>query len=309
MTCQEKVRELRENIIRQLTARITADYWLMEVPHYDNVGDSLIWQGELDFLRSVPHRCKGIRAWDSTHRARIGKGDLVLFQGGGNFGDLWTLPHDFKMRVMSEHPQNRFLFFPQTVYFKDEQNLKRCAEFMAGFDVTICARDATSYETLRAHFKNEILLVPDMAFCMDVSRWVWKGRCSEVPLVIKRRDQEFRESEALNRALALPGVEVDDWRVMTHPGLVDKGARAFRRRIVRAFYDVYMFWVYRPHLVRSGFKQLQEHGDIYTTRLHACILSVLLGKERITFFENSYGKNSQFYATWLKDCDAVRLEV
>ena len=54
-------------------------------------------------------------------------------------------------------------------------------------------------------------------------------------------------------------------------------------------------------------KLINSHTDIYTTRLHACILSILLRKEDITFFDNSYGKNSGFYDTWLTDCENVKM--
>ena len=49
---------------------------------------------------------------------------------------------------------------------------------------------------------------------------------------------------------------------------------------------------------RSGYK------NIYTTRLHGLILAALLGKETY-FLDNSYGKVSAVYDTWLKDVDNV----
>ena len=55
-------------------------------------------------------------------------------------------------------------------------------------------------------------------------------------------------------------------------------------------------------------KQLGAYKTIYTTRLHAAILGVLLGK-KVVFMDNSYGKNRGFYETWFKDCDAVKMMV
>jgi len=149
MNCAELVKALRERIETSLTPLITADYWLMEIPHYDNVGDTLIWQGEMDFLKGLSHKCRGMRALDSWRCSDIKEGEMILFQGGGNFGDLWPKHHDFKMKVVAEHPKNRFLFFPQTVYFEHAENMHRCAEFLSHYDVTICARDSVSYELLK----------------------------------------------------------------------------------------------------------------------------------------------------------------
>ena len=55
-------------------------------------------------------------------------------------------------------------------------------------------------------------------------------------------------------------------------------------------------------------KQLGAYKTIYTTRLHAAILGVLLGK-KVVFMDNSYGKNRGFYETWLKDCNSVKMMV
>ena len=45
---------------------------------------------------------------------------------------------------------------------------------------------------------------------------------------------------------------------------------------------------------------INEYDEIYTTRLHGYILSVLLDK-KVNLIDNSYGKNSTFYNTWMKE--------
>ena len=58
-------------------------------------------------------------------------------------------------------------------------------------------------------------------------------------------------------------------------------------------------------MIREGVKQISQYENIYSTRLHAAILSVLLEKQFV-LFDNSYGKNSSFYETWLNDLDDVK---
>ena len=41
--------------------------------------------------------------------------------------------------------------------------------------------------------------------------------------------------------------------------------------------------------------------------MHAAILGVILGKDDITLYDNSYGKSSAFFDTWLNDVDGLRL--
>ena len=47
---------------------------------------------------------------------------------------------------------------------------------------------------------------------------------------------------------------------------------------------------------------LSKYEYIYTTRLHGAILALLLGK-RFFLINNNYGKNKNFFETWLKEKD------
>ena len=58
--------------------------------------------------------------------------------------------------------------------------------------------------------------------------------------------------------------------------------------------------------IRNGIKFLNSYDKIATTRLHGFILSVLLNKE-VGIVDNSYGKNSNFYNTWMQDFDKISL--
>ena len=61
-----------------------------------------------------------------------------------------------------------------------------------------------------------------------------------------------------------------------------------------------------PYNLRSGIRFVNQYDIIYTTRLHVAILGALLDK-KVYFFDNSYGKNSSLYNTWLKDCPNIEL--
>lgn len=57
-------------------------------------------------------------------------------------------------------------------------------------------------------------------------------------------------------------------------------------------------------MTRRGVEFVSQYKAVYTTRLHVMILSVLLEKP-VQFIDNSYGKLSSFYDTWLKNCRGV----
>lgn len=213
---------------------------------------------------------------------------------------------------MANNPTCRFLIFPQTVFYQSQENLKRDADFFAQFDCTICARSLASYDLLRANFKNEVLLVPDMAFCINMDKWRSGVEQCGRPLLLFRQDAEQKLSPSLE-SLPREGLDVDDWWPMCHDHREFHLGRRLRKRLPHAccfnltrwICDAWHTSVYRPFLIRKGVEQLEAHTDIYTTRLHGCILSLLLGKEKIVFFDNSYGKNRDFYETWLRDCSAI----
>lgn len=310
MTCAEKAGDLRQAIERSLLPLLNRDYWLLDVPYHANIGDTLIWQGESDFLSKMSCRCRGQYALSTFTFPKIQKSDLILFHGGGNFGDLWPECHDFKMKVVEAYPENEFVFFPQTVYFGREENLRRTVRALDGVKCTICARDRTSYEFLKRHFRNRILLVPDMAFCMNMSRWAFRGQTEDRPLLVLREDKEIRPSPALERLRTSGAYDVSDWPTMTAQTSVERWRDRLRDggALCRLLYDPYMRQVYRPYLIRSGVDLIGPRATVVTTRLHACILAVLLGKGEIITLDNSYGKNRSFVDTWLADCDSVRLE-
>ena len=317
MTHSDKVVELRGKIEQALMSLVNRDYWLLEVPYYSNIGDTLIWQGERDFLGALPYKCRGMHSLESFRFPKIGKDNLILFQGGGNFGDLWTRHHDFKMKVVETYPENEFIFLPQTVYFEHEENMRKCAAFLADKKVTICARDEVSYHLLRANFSNRILLVPDMAFCIRMEKW-YEPCTGKGEFLLKREDKELQTSEYLSEIEKRDGITISDWvtfRGDTRCERIFNRVRGLARRrpfrvtsLGKKMIDFYGAHIYRQFLVRSGVNQLAPYETIYTTRLHAAILGVLLGK-KVVFMDNSYGKNSGFYETWLKDCDAVKMMV
>ena len=299
---------MRSLIASTLTPIINRDYWLLEIPYYTNIGDTLIWQGELDFFKHIPFKNKGMFSYESFKFPLIPTDDLIIFQGGGNFGDLWTKHHDFKMRVVEKYPNNEFLFFPQTVYFQDEINLKQCAEFLSHYKVTICARDKYSYDLLKKNFSNNILLVPDMAFCMDMSKWKRDYNTSR-KLLLKRIDVELKESPSLE-VLEKGDFDISDWPTMYDKGLMNRIMYKTKQKKMRTYtpwaMDLFCRYFYRPYLIRTGVEFISSHTQIYSTRLHGAILSLLLGKDTI-LLDNSYGKNLQFYNTWLIDCGNIRM--
>lgn len=310
MTYVEKVLELRQKIEAVVTPLITRDYWLLEVPYYPNVGDSLIWQGELDFLRAIPHRCKGMFSLGTCPRnIKIKPTDIIIFQGGGNFGDLWPRHHNFKLEIVARFPHNKIVFLPQSVCYRDYGKLNDCMRLLRNADnLVVCARDHASYELLQSYLPDAVKLVPDMAFSISPGRFhkCWAGSGE---LLILREDQELRRDALIDEISHRPNIKICDWPSMNasdFPSWLMMALQSCRYH-VGSIADMYARMFYRRYLISSGINLIMPYETVYSTRLHGAILGLLLGK-RVVLIDNSYGKNRAVYETWMKDVPNICME-
>jgi pyruvyl transferase EpsO len=317
MTAQQKISDLKQLIEEKLIPLITADYIFLDLPYHSNIGDTLIWEGEETFLKRLPYKCLNKSSLETFSFRELDKNEIILLHGGGNFGGLWRSHQNFRLNIIRQYPNNKIIVFPQSVYYDDEQLLKKDAAIMAEHkNFTICARDRMSYDILKKYFFNNILLVPDMAFFMDINRWnkyinpVTKGRT----LFLDRKDCEKNTKE--NYGIVPPEAENHDWPTMEKTKrsiLIFQIVQVILRKIDKVlqtnFNSIVSDFVYqkilRKYYIRTGISFLSAYSYIYTTRLHVAILSVLLEKE-FTFFDNSYGKNRGGYETWLQDVDGIK---
>lgn len=309
------IASLREKIRDSLAPLVDNDYVYLDLPYHENIGDTLIWEGTREFLRTLPHKCLYYASKDSFRYRRLDKDVVVLLHGGGNFGDLYRLHSEFRRKIIDLYPENRVIVLPQTVYYEDKSLLRGDAEFYAAHpNVTICAREQYSYDLLKAHFKNPILLLPDMAFFINLDRYKVSKEENRV-LYLKRIDKELVEG-------SVEGIPADaeqhDWPTYERRDAalvrVDRLVFWMRRlfkvcgfgdRFLARFEDWKRNGFYRRRYVQTGVSFLSPYRSIYTTRLHVLILGALLGKE-IYLINNTSGKVVNYYNTWLKGLDGVK---
>lgn len=310
MDKREKIAQLRGVIERGLGPLLSGDCVLLDCPYYANVGDTLIWEGELAFLREQRQRLIGYGSFHTWLFPRLDSGVVVLLNGGGSFGDLWREAQEFRLKVIEAYPTNRIVILPQSVHYDDAALVRRDAEIMARHpQLTICARDTHSESILREHFRNDVILLPDMAFCLNTENLSHNSRAADGALMIRREDKEALAADFPAAAT------VADWPTMkrTAPvmwvinklsGLCEHGIMV---RAAGALADRLAMNTMRQYNIRKGVELLLPYRTIYSTRLHGAILSILLDKPETFIFDNSYGKNSSFYRTWLQDIEGVHL--
>lgn len=315
---ENKVKELSNQIERILLPLIDRDYVLYGLPYYTNIGDTLIWEGELSFLKKVPYRCLGVCGWDEYPTTPVPKHAIILITGGGYFGDLWRKAWENVMKGIQYNKENKIIILPASIFYEDPILLEKDACYLSDFkNLTICARDKVSYSIVQQYFRNEVLLVPDMAFCITpdyLQRWVKPS--SNKTLYLKRVDKELAYTD-----ISIPEMEIEvhDWPTMEFMTNREKWFARIVSRIDRLrcfmpflekplkFFKDWMYYhYYRQMMTSRGVSFISSYKNVYTTRLHVMILSVILGKE-VFIIDNTYGKLSSFYHTWLEDCKDVTL--
>jgi len=308
----ETIKNLKSVMEERLSPLIDRDYILLEIPDYPNVGDMLIYQGELAFLSRVGHKCLGMSTMRSfaTRKPYLRKDTLLIFSGGGYFGDLWKSGHEFQRNMLEWYPDNPMLILPQSACFTSGGAIKDARRRYGNHkNLTICLRDQVSYSFVKKNFPNNAILAPDMAFYADLRNYSVRTTCCDADLVLMRNDKEQVISESLRAILRRKDVHVSDWPPME--GSLSRTEWIMRHLSAYARYcpyaaDWFVKNIYRHYLLKQGVHFLSAHRHIYSTRLHGCILSLLLGK-CVTAFDNSYGKIRSLYETWLSDCELIAL--
>lgn len=318
MIYQKKILELKNIIHERLTPLITGDYVLLGLPYHPNIGDSLIWEGSETFLKKTPYRClyrASVPSYNPNYK--IPHNATILINGGGSFGDLWRRNTKFWLYLIQQYPQNKIIILPQSIFYNDEKILKEDAKFFSEHkNLTICLRDNTSLKIANQHFPQSTnILVPDMAFYMDITKWgKYIKPSAGRTLFLNRKDSEQKLNQNYN--IVPNEAEVQDWPTMEKNSLllniynrVDVYLQKIDRRLSSHFSNSFSNIIYknifRKRFIKDGVVFISAYSDIYVTRLHAAILCILLQKE-FTWFDNSYGKSSAFYDTWLSDIEGIK---
>ncbi len=313
------IERFRNMIKENLVPLINDDYALLDIPNHCNIGDNLIWEGEINFLNKyIPYKCKytaNVFNWDEDKIVDI---NMILLHGGGNWGDLYRVSQDLRLYLAKKYKNKRILVFPQTVWYNNTELLKNdCEIFNNHPDIFICLRDKLSYDILSRNVSVEkLLLLPDMAFFVEIPLSLRKGNKK---LYMQRTDPEVGE-----KRLIFPfDIEVKDWPTYSNNRIVyfiknwiDYKSSFISVRLQKCKLTSWMVSpVYglnrrnnRERYVKMAFRFFEKYDVIYTTRLHGLILGVLMEKV-VHIVDNKYNKCKNFYDTWLKECNNISIEL
>jgi pyruvyl transferase EpsO len=277
---------------------------LVDYPEYANVGDSLIWLGQIALFERLQKKVVYVdAAWhsdDTALRAAVAKGAAIVIMGGGNFGTLWPHHQRFREHLLQTFAAATIIQMPQSIYFDNGAALAQTQRVIAACkNFHLLVRDYPSLDFARANFAAAIELCPDSAFFL--------GALTAAPadldiIFLRRSDKESLmpvDAELLARSNL--DIEVTDW-LQQNAGerllqKISRGLIRFKILNNTSRLTLHLYNLLARIRARRGIKIIARGHCVITDRLHAHILSILLGRENLVL-DNSNGKVFAFYEAW-----------
>ncbi|KJL40821.1 polysaccharide pyruvyl transferase family protein [Microbacterium trichothecenolyticum] len=304
---REILQSIRNDTSRTWTSLIgdASDVVLLDVPSHRNAGDSMIWGGEVEYLRQIGKRValsSDLRRYSAdVINAKSSEDTPLLLHGGGNFGDVWPVFQRGREEVVRDFPRRKIIQLPQSIKFETAESAARAnAIFGAHADFTLIVRDEQSLERASRGLPDvRTVLSPDAALG-------WSPAAPDIDargvLALLREDHEALHP--LKTAI-LPYLGADDeatdwhigwptvakWHLLKTPGRVTSVVPALRnspsyRRVLESAGNALL-----EMNLDSAVRLFAGRPLVVTDRLHAHVLATLLGIPNIVF-DNSYGKIS-----------------
>ncbi|MDF0578883.1 polysaccharide pyruvyl transferase family protein [Bradyrhizobium yuanmingense] len=316
-----EIEALQAEVERQIVPLISSvqphEICLIDPPQYNNVGDIAIFLGEMQFLRKNFPRSNIRLIYRNNYRAFsqkiIENCDLILLQGGGNFGDIWRHFHDFRLDILRRYPHKPIIQFPQSIHFSNtdylaetQKAISACKQFY------LMARDRNTHAYAQEQFQCDIRLCPDMAFSLGP---LHAGKAMIPLFCLFRTDKEVLESknDEIGSYLRKMGVKykIEDW-----PDL--GGSIELSHNLIRfaSFIPIIdssttsrlspLYLNFAKSRMDYGLSLLRQGQSVATDRLHGMILATLLGKRRFVF-DSWDSKVRHFADTWLSTDEKLHI--
>jgi exopolysaccharide biosynthesis predicted pyruvyltransferase EpsI len=279
----------------------------IDYPIYGNIGDLLINIGTEQFFRdyNIPiYKRYSIFNMPNIDTLKNNEDVTFLCHGGGNFGDLYFQHQNLRERLIENFPRARIILLPQSLYYSSNETQRTSLKKIANHpNCHILARDQESFEILRDANMPQFSMMPDMAHQLF-------GNLK--PTVIKKNDRDIYFLRQDKEATPIPKELVEkfasgsiDWNNIIsihHKAFVGSTYYFLKAgsRFLPSNISASMWYSARNMMIRDAVDYFSSHDSVYTNRLHAMILALLLGHD-VYAFDNSYGKLSHYINSWLSE--------
>ena len=174
---------------------------LIGVPHHNNLGDNALAEAEERFIKdNFPDYDyyeiaeEFVETGIAEIKERISDKDIIFYHGGGNLGDEYLYIEEERRRTVEEFPNNLIIFFPQTIFFKNNMELEKSKKiYNKHKKLVMMAREEISYRIMKKEFKNnKVIKTPDIVTYLNETKDSGKR---EGLLCLFREDVEAKTTE------------------------------------------------------------------------------------------------------------------
>ena len=273
----------------------------VDYPLYSNIGDLLIYEGALELLARLGCKIESqycVHNYQILLNRDIPHDWVIVLQGGGNFGDIYSCHQRLRNDVINTFRDNPIIMMPQSVHFNDPERFKQeSAGYKSHKNLKLYVRDQESLKFLRSYLhKHQVFLAPDMA-SMLIGRWRWNN--SGLGTLYLRRIDREKSTDAEDIPASF------DWGDLFTP---------FRRKLCWNILKFARFegkqhrllgagWIWRQYIrliFRDAYRVFTSYQAVDADRLHGVIFALLLGKP-VNAGDNMYGKISRYSSAWFRE--------
>lgn len=283
----KRLNVLKKDFIKKNKARGKKAF-LFGSPTYWNLGDQAIAVAEHKCWLKNDMQCRLIdvpkELWffeKQLIKDAIGCDDVILFTGGGYVGDVWFEEQQHVEEVLTHFKDNPFVFFPQTAFFRKNDNLYRFIALLKTRNVLFYSRDMKTFDLMRRYCQNNFVVkfAPDMV--MSLSCCANNNRNHESIICIRNDAESVLDNRYISNIM--DALSKSDY-------LINRFSTVKKKYISLADRDLRF---------EEVIKTFQQCEFVITDRLHGMLLSVITGTP-VLYFDNLSNKVSGAYE-WIKN--------
>jgi len=297
------LKESHEKIAKKLSGKTIA---YIDIPVHFNVGDLLIYHGTEAFLKNNGLNVIYRSDIFNLDKKCLDKVDLILFHGGGNFGDLYPKIHNKRIGIIDKYKHKEIIVLPQSVHFNSLSNRDETEKVLKSHpNLTMYVRDEDSFFWLKDLSVN-VDMMPDMAHSLyPIHSENTVKRSYNKNLVLRRVDIESKiGADNLEKDI----VTFDWFELITKLDKLNAKLYRLLSRTPISQNFLARYWYFASKIIiNRAIDYFNKYQQVDTDRLHGLIFSNLLYKEVIVR-DNSYGKNSKYYLAWLKGTSNIKMK-
>ena len=187
--------------------------FIIGTPNHGNIGDQAIWYATQKVVEDYFEDSNVVDIdigdfWENIGAVvkLIQEQDIIVLNGGGNFGNYYMDDEMIRRCVITYFPNNKLIMFPQTIFFSKDENgrmeMKKSMRIYGNHkNLFLIARDTHSYKVMKDNFMNKVFVLPDVVLALN---FVDKDKQREGVLFCFRSDAEgIMDSEAVR--------EMEEW--------------------------------------------------------------------------------------------------